>query len=159
MLYLDVGWTCGGVAHSFCTAVKWFPKPKKCRQDCPMSSSQSFYSRCLCSVVHSHTCGFSGNVPLLHTSTQCPGTSLHVISFTRPSTAIVLQVRRPGYEASAALHISYYLTNYTHQVLHYALDTCLAPLVSLATPTSDTHHSKCRTTQNLDASPASHTHL
>jgi len=48
------------------------------------------------------TDSFSGNVPLLHTSTQCPGMSLHVISFTRPSLALVLQatntmVRRPGY--------------------------------------------------------------
>ena len=41
-----------------------------------------------------------------HMSTQgWPGTSLHVISFTRPFPALVLQVtnnevRRPGYEAS-----------------------------------------------------------
>jgi len=43
------------------------------------------------------------NVSLLHMSTQCLGTSLHVISFTRPSFTLVLQVtnarvRRPGYE-------------------------------------------------------------
>ena len=41
------------------------------------------------------------NVPLLHTSTQRPGMSLHMISFTKPSPALVLQatnagVRRPG---------------------------------------------------------------
>jgi len=48
------------------------------------------------------------NMPLLHRSTQCPGMSLHVISFTKPSTTLVhlLQVtnagvRRPGYEAKA----------------------------------------------------------
>jgi len=51
------------------------------------------------------TCGFSGNVPLLHMSTQRLAMSLHVISFTRPSPTLVLQaanagVRRPGYEAS-----------------------------------------------------------
>ena len=46
------------------------------------------YSLCLQSVVHSLTCSFSGNVPLLHMSAQRPGTSLHVISFTRPSPCI-----------------------------------------------------------------------
>ena len=50
------------------------------------------------------------NVPLLHTSTQHPGMSLHVISFTRPSPVLVLQatntgVRRPGYEASFDPHL------------------------------------------------------
>ena len=45
------------------------------------------------------------NVPLLHTSIQGPGISLHVISFTRPSPTLVLQVtnaevRRPGYEGA-----------------------------------------------------------
>ena len=43
---------------------------------------------------------FFWNVPLLHSSTR-PGTSLHVISFTRPSPTLVLQTtntgaRRPG---------------------------------------------------------------
>ena len=28
-IHLDVGWTCGGVAHSFCTAVKWLSEPMK----------------------------------------------------------------------------------------------------------------------------------
>jgi len=45
------------------------------------------------------------NVALFHPSTQHPVTSLHVISFTRPSPALVLQmtnigVRRPGYEVT-----------------------------------------------------------
>jgi len=45
------------------------------------------------------------NVPLLHTSTLCPDTSLHVISFTRHSPTLVLQatnvgVKRPGYKAN-----------------------------------------------------------
>ena len=45
------------------------------------------------------------NMLLLHTFTQCPGTSLHMISITRPSPMLVLQatnaaVRRPGYEAT-----------------------------------------------------------
>ena len=44
------------------------------------------------------------NLPLLHMSTQHPGTSLHVISFTSPSLAFVLQaanarLKRHGYEA------------------------------------------------------------
>jgi len=45
------------------------------------------------------------NAPLLHTSTQWPGKSLHVISFTRPSPALAQQVtnagvRRSGYEVN-----------------------------------------------------------
>jgi len=69
-MYLDVGWMCGGVAHSFCTAVKRLPEPKKHRQDCLMSSAQSFHGPCLPSVAHSVTCGIFGYVPLLHMSTQ-----------------------------------------------------------------------------------------
>ena len=61
-------WTCGGVAHSFCTAVKRLSESEKRRQDCLMLSTQSFYGPCLQSVAHSLTCCFSGNVPLLHTS-------------------------------------------------------------------------------------------
>jgi len=61
-------WTCGGVARSFYTAVKRLSESKKRRQDCLMSSAQSFYGPCLQSVVHSLTCCFSGNVPLLHMS-------------------------------------------------------------------------------------------
>ena len=56
------------VAHSFRTAVKRLSEPKKCHQDCLMSSAQSFYGPCLQSVAHSLNCNFSGNVPLLHTS-------------------------------------------------------------------------------------------
>ena len=53
---------------------------------------------------------FSGDVAFLDTPTECPGTSLHVIRFTRPPPALVLQatntgVRRPGYEASVAMII------------------------------------------------------
>ena len=48
---------------------------------------------------HSFTCGSSRNVSLLHMSTHNPGTSLHVMSFTRPSPISVLQVaKRPGYK-------------------------------------------------------------
>jgi len=61
-------WTCGGVAHSFCTAVKWLSESKKRHQDCLMLSAQLFYGPCLRSVSHSLNCCFSGNVPLLHTS-------------------------------------------------------------------------------------------
>jgi len=61
-------WTCGGVAHFFCTAVKRLSESKKRHQDCLMSSAQPFYGPCLQSVAHSFTCCFSGNVPLLHTS-------------------------------------------------------------------------------------------
>ena len=65
---------------------------------------------------------------LLHTSTQCPGTSLHVKTFIRPSATSVLQVtntgvRRPGYEANqnaqqcirdiCLCQICHYTVNYT----------------------------------------------
>jgi len=48
------------------------------------------------------------NVPFLHTSTQRSGTSLHVTSSTRPSSALVLQatnagVKRPVCEARRQL--------------------------------------------------------
>jgi len=54
--------------RTFCTAGKRLSEPKKCCQDCLISSAQSFYSLCLQSVAHSLTCCFSGNVPLLHSS-------------------------------------------------------------------------------------------
>jgi len=40
MTYLDAGWSCGGVAYSYCTAVKWLSEPKKHRQDCLMSRAR-----------------------------------------------------------------------------------------------------------------------
>ena len=96
------------MAHSFCTAVKQLSEQKKRRQDCLMSSTQSLYGLCLRSVAHSLVCSFPGNMPLLRMSTHHPGTSLHVISFTRPSPVLVLQatntgVRWPGYEATSFL--------------------------------------------------------
>ena len=72
--------TCGGVALSFCTAVKQLFEPKKRHQDCLVSlSAQLFYGPCLWLVAHTLTRSFSGNEPLLYTSTQCLGTSMHVI--------------------------------------------------------------------------------
>jgi len=59
-------WMCGGVAYSFCTAVKRLSESKKHRQDCLMSSAQSFYSPFLQSVVHLLTCCFPG---MCHSST------------------------------------------------------------------------------------------
>ena len=79
-------WTYGGVAHSFCTAVKRLSESKKHRQDCLILSSQSFYGLCLRSV--SLTCCFF--LGMCHSSTR-PGTSLHVTqfykAFSRISTA------------------------------------------------------------------------
>ena len=57
-------------------AVKWLSASKKCRQDCLMSSAQSFYGPCLRSVVHSLAI-FLG---MFHSSTR-PGTLLHVTQF------------------------------------------------------------------------------
>ena len=89
---------CGGVAHSFCTAVKQLSESKKYRQDCLMSSAQSFYGPCLQSVVQSRTCCFSGNVPLFHTSRYViPRDSVYPVLILR---AINGGARRPGYEAT-----------------------------------------------------------
>jgi len=64
MTYLDV-WRSGTFLLYSCKAAS---ESKKRHQDSLMSSAQSFYRPCLQSVVHSLTCCFSGNVPLLHTS-------------------------------------------------------------------------------------------
>ena len=61
--YLDM-WRSGTFPR---TVVKWLSEPKKHHQDCLMLSAQSFCGQCLRSVACSLTCGFSGNVPLLHT--------------------------------------------------------------------------------------------
>ena len=62
--YQDM-WRSGTFLLYSCKAAS---ESKKRRQDCLMSSAQSFYGPCLQSVAHSLTCCFSGNVPLLHTS-------------------------------------------------------------------------------------------
>ena len=51
--YLDVVWMCGGVAHSICTVVEWHSEPRKCHQDCLMSTAQPLCGPWLQSVVHS----------------------------------------------------------------------------------------------------------
>ena len=55
VLYVDIGWIKEGVAGSFCTAVKWLSEPKKCLQDCQMSSAQSLHGPCLWSVYSTLT--------------------------------------------------------------------------------------------------------
>ena len=79
-------WMCGGVAHSFCMAVKWLSESKKHHQGCLMSSAQSLHGPCLRSIAHL----LAAILRMCHSST-CPGTSLHVISFTRPPPSLVLQ--------------------------------------------------------------------
>ena len=64
MTYLDV-WRSGTFLLYSCKAAFWI---QESRQDCLMTSAQLFYGPCLQSVVHSLTCCFCGNVPLLHTS-------------------------------------------------------------------------------------------
>ena len=68
-----------------------------------MSTPQSLLNASPLSVIdrivpalYTQLCGLLGNVPLLHTSTQPPPTSLHVTSFTRPSPALVLQATNAG---------------------------------------------------------------
>ena len=69
-MYLDVVWTCGGVAHSFRTAVKRLSEPTNCHQDCLVSSAQSFYGPCLRLVVHSLTWGYSATAPHVHPTSR-----------------------------------------------------------------------------------------
>ena len=104
------------VEHSLCTAVRRLSESKRRHQGCLMSSAQSFYGPCLDSVAYS----LAVLLGMCYSST-CPGTSLHVISFARPSPMLVPQatkagVRRPGYEARESLgktlHII--LECYTH---------------------------------------------
>ena len=98
---------CGGVAHSFCMAVKWLSASKKRYQNCLMSSAQSFYGICLRSVVHSLAV-FLG---MCHSSTS-QGTPLHMTQFYQAFPSInILQAanakgKRPGYEATKTDHVS-----------------------------------------------------
>ena len=97
-------WRSGTFCQYSCKAAFW--TQKHC-QGYMMSSAQFFHGPYLWSVVQFTYLRFSGNVPLLHTSTQRPGTSLHVISFTWHSPTLVLQatnagVGRPGYKARAS---------------------------------------------------------
>ena len=90
---------------TFCIAVRQLSEPKKCHPDCLRSILPLVAAWSVVVIGNALTCSFSRNVPLFHMSTQRLDTSLHVISFTRPSPALVLQVtnawvRRPGYEAS-----------------------------------------------------------
>ena len=52
-----------------------------------MLSTQLFYSPCLQSIAHSLTCGFSGNVPLLHTSRYVTARDQPYQAFPHVSTA------------------------------------------------------------------------
>ena len=76
------GWMCGGVAHS-----KRLSEPKKLHRDCP-DAKHSVVLPSVFVIRSTLTCCFSGNVPLLHTSAQRPGTSLHMISIARPSPRV-----------------------------------------------------------------------
>jgi len=94
-------WTLGGCVEEWLihreTASKWV---------CYRSQTQTIEQL---STRHQAVLGserlYGRNVPLLHTFTQRPGMSLHMISLTRPSPTLVQQVtnagmRRPGYEAT-----------------------------------------------------------
>ena len=94
MIYLDIGWTCGGVAH--CLLITQIIEQLECSTSDNLGDIYEFRK-----TYHSST------------STQHPGMSLHVISFTRPSLAWTSTaskkrwVRRPRYEASKTpLHYS-----------------------------------------------------
>ena len=68
--YPDVEWSCGGVAHSFCRAVRLLLNRKnvvKTARCQPLSCSVLRG----CNRSHAHGFSFSGNMPLLLTSIQC----------------------------------------------------------------------------------------
>jgi len=107
-MHLDIGWMCGGVAHSFHTAVKQLIWTQEMSPRVP---------NVRCSVAPWSVFAIGSALTYLQLFWKCAtplhihpmfGTSLHVISFTRPSPVLVLQVtnarvRRPGYEATKQL--------------------------------------------------------
>ena len=121
MTYVEVGWMCEGVTHSFCIAVKQLSEPKKHHWDGLMSSTSCSVVCVLWSVAYSLTCR---NVPLLHTSTQRPGMSLHVISFTRSSPTLVLQVASAGWEGLGT-RLSYTSSSCIHVIHSDQHHSCL----------------------------------
>jgi len=79
------------------------------------------------------------NVPLFHTSTQCPGTSLHVISFTRPSPVLVLlnELAIDNYQI-LCLNRNHHgggVVMYIHSPLSYQALSC-----SVVTPLENSDH-------------------
>jgi len=82
----------------FLYSCKVASEPKKRCQDCLMLSAQLFYGPCLQSVGSSFTCCFLGLCHSTTHSTKCLGTSLNMISFTRPPPALVLQATNAGVE-------------------------------------------------------------
>jgi len=85
---------------TFLTAVRWLCEPKKCCQDCLMSTAQS-----QCAVISSTVLALFQECA---TPPQVHLMSLHVISFTKALLVFVLQVtnagvRRPGWEGKLGL--------------------------------------------------------
>jgi len=100
MMYLDIGWMRGGVANSQKKTQSVLPTANTdCRMtECSISDNLSDVSWAHKALAVQKDCTTSIQHPVL-------GTSLHVISFTRPSPILVLQatnagVRRPGHEVS-----------------------------------------------------------
>ena len=96
--YLDVGWT-RGVAHSQINHKQVSALPTantdhgttQCLRSCSLGDA-SWVQKAALQL-------YRRSMPLLHTSTQHPGTSLHMINFTSVSIAshICWEIR-PGYE-------------------------------------------------------------
>ena len=121
-------WTCGGVAHSLCTAVKQLSESKKHRQDCLMSSAQSFYGPCLrigstlAYLLFFWECATLPHVQVRHCTW---------LSFTRPSAVLVLQVTNTGVRRPGSMDINLVSTvkgmanlsseHWTRHSLHSAL--------------------------------------
>ena len=96
-MYLDIGWTCGGVAHSHNNLCYW--------SQAQTMEQLSTWHQALFMGSESHFTAVQkecATPPHVHPTSRCM--SLHVISFTMPSSALVLQAanagaRRPGYQA------------------------------------------------------------
>ena len=95
-MYVNVWFSCGGVAHSFCTAMQYLSELENVAKIDDVDRL----------VAMSSLVAIGSTLPYLqlcHSSTH-PSTSLHMMNFTRPSPALVLQstnagVRKSGYEA------------------------------------------------------------
>ena len=101
MTYLDVGWTCGGVWHSQKNWSKWV---HYWSQTPTLEWLSAQHQSVLVTFLGFRKPLCSCTEGMCHSST-CPGTSLHVTHFTRPSPTLVLQVtnagvRRPGYKVT-----------------------------------------------------------
>ena len=114
---MDVGWTCGGVAHSFCTALGRLSGPEKHHQDCLMSTAQLLIGLWLQSLTHTLKLRFFKECAPPHVHP----TSMYITArydFYQVFPCVYIStasnkhwVRRPGNEATI-MHLSMFCPNH-----------------------------------------------